>query len=163
MRTSGCSQQWDVFADYSSAKGMAEQFGPDRCASLAQYDIEPAAIRLLRQEGLCKGRTSAPPASNQTEAQPAGGISWREGGDNVGTTQRVCGPLAGIGRSSDDVFLNVGRDYPDPERFTIVLWDVGGVEPLPTGTNLCASGRITLYQGVAQIELRSIGAVEVYR
>lgn len=63
---------------------------------------------------------------------------------------------------NNDVFLNIGRDYPDPARFTIVLWDVGGVESLPAGTTLCATGPISMYNGVAQIELYDVGLVEVW-
>lgn len=99
----------------------------------------------------------------QTPASsPAGAISWSEAIDHVGSTQYVCGPLVNSGTSSDDVFLNLGRGYPDVGRFTIVLWDIGGVEPLPKDTMLCATGTITLYQGTAQIELRSTDAVEVW-
>ena len=73
----------------------------------------------------------------------------------------MCGPFAGTGRSSDDVFVNLGLTYPDPDRFTIVLWDVGSVETPAIGRTVCASGRITTYQGVAQIELRSSGSLQV--
>ena len=96
------------------------------------------------------------------ESQPGGGIAWNEAGSYAGTTQRMCGPLAGSGNSNDDVFLNLGRDYPDAERFQIVLWDIGGVEPIPYGATLCTSGLITLYEGVAQIELQSASLVEIY-
>jgi hypothetical protein len=163
LRTSGCSQQWDVFADYSSGRGVAEQLGPRRCSELAGHNVERAAIQLLREDDLCRGRVGAahPPQPSLGGAQPDAEISWSEARDLVGTDQRVCGPLAGTGRSQDDYFLNLGRDYPDPERFTIVLWDVGGVEPIPEGATLCASGLITSYEGVAQLELRSASAVEV--
>lgn len=96
------------------------------------------------------------------EDQPGGGIAWDEAANYAGTTQRVCGPLAGSGNSNDDVFLSLGRDYPDAERFQIVLWDIGGVEPIPHGTTLCTSGPVTLHEGVAQIELQSASLVEVY-
>ena len=65
----------------------------------------------------------------------------------------VCGPLAGSGNSNDDAFLNLGRDYPDNGRFQIVLWDIGGVEPIPHGTTSCTMGEITLCEGVAQVEI----------
>jgi len=90
-----------------------------------------------------------------------GRIAWNDAIDHVGTTQEVCGPLAGMGNSTDDVFLNLGLDYPDPGRFQIVLWDVGGVEPLAPGTTLCITGLITLYEGVAQIETEVVGSVQV--
>jgi hypothetical protein len=103
------------------------------------------------------------PAAPAAETQPGGGISWDEAGQHVGTHQRVCGPLMSARTSTDDVFLNLGRDYPDRGRFTIVLWDIGGVEPIASGATLCTSGTITSYEGVAQIELRSTNGVEMYR
>jgi len=96
-------------------------------------------------------------------AQPDGGIPWDQAVEYAWTTQRVCGPLAGGGNSDDDVFLNLGRDYPDRQRFQIVVWDVGGLEPIDGGATLCTSGQITLYEGVAQIELTDPGLIEVYR
>lgn len=157
-----CSAAYDIFVDYVSTKGMAEQFGPDDCDSLTQY-IGRESIALLREDGLCSSGTSGSLAdAPAVENQPGGGIAWNEAVGYAGTTQRVCGPLSGNGSSNDDVFLNLGRDYPDPERFQIVLWDVGGVEPISYGATLCTSGQITLYEGVAQIELQSASLVEIY-
>jgi hypothetical protein len=157
-----CSATYDIFVDYASAKGMAEQFGPDTCDSLTQH-IGRESIALLSEDGLCSGGSTGSLAdAPDVESQPAGGIAWDKTVKFAGTTQRVCGPLAGTGTSNDDVFLNLGRDYPDPERFQIVIWDVGGVEPIPYGTTLCTSGQITLYKGVAQIELQSAGQVQIY-
>jgi len=96
------------------------------------------------------------------ESQPGGGISWNQAASYAGTTQRVCGPLAGGGNSDDDVFLNLGYDYPHPNRFQIVVWDIGSLEPIAGGLTLCTSGVITLYEGVAQIELRDPGMIEIY-
>ncbi|MDQ1173896.1 hypothetical protein QE430_002203 [Microbacterium testaceum] len=96
------------------------------------------------------------------EDQPGGGISWRDAVAFAGSVQRVCGPLAGGGNSDDDVFLNLGRDDPDPDRFQIVIWDVGSLEPIDGGATLCTEGEISLYEGVAQIELRDPAEVEIY-
>ena len=87
---------------------------------------------------------------------------WNQAAENAGTTQRVCGPLAGGGNSEDDVFLNLGRDYPDSDRFQIVIWDVGGLEPIDGGVTLCTTGEITLYEGVAQIELTDPSLIDIY-
>lgn len=102
-------------------------------------------------------------ASNGPATAPLddGRSSWNNATAYAGTVQEVCGPFAGTGTSNDDVFLNLGLDYPNPDRFQIVLWDVGGVEPLATGTTLCITGLITLYEGVAQIETESVGSVQV--
>ncbi|TDW30354.1 hypothetical protein [Cryobacterium psychrophilum] len=102
------------------------------------------------------------PIAPAAETQPGGGIPWNQAVDYAGTTQRVCGPLAGGGNSGDDVFLNLGRDYPDPERFQIVVWDVGSLESIDGGVTLCTSGQITLYEGVAQIELTDPSLIAIY-
>ena len=98
------------------------------------------------------------------EDQPGGGIAWDEAANYAGTTQRVCGPFAGSGNSDNDVFLNLGRDYPDPERFQILIWGIGSVEPIAIGATVCASGEVALYNGVAEMVLESteLDRVEVY-
>lgn len=100
--------------------------------------------------------------AQQSSEQPGGGLAWDEAAAFVGTVQRVCGPLMTIRSSTDDVFLNLGRDYPDSSRFTIVIWDIGEVESIASGTTVCAEGSITSYEGVAQIELDSASSVEIW-
>ncbi|TNC16590.1 hypothetical protein FHE66_14520 [Georgenia sp. 311] len=100
--------------------------------------------------------------TQEAVAGPSGATSWSEAGSYVGSTRYVCGPLASIRNSTDDVFMNIGLDYPDRSRFTIVLWDIGGIEQVATGTTVCVEGPITTYEGVAQIELRSTDAVELW-
>lgn len=96
-----------------------------------------------------------------SDAIPSGALSWTDAVDEIGTVQQVCGPLMSIRTSADDVFVNIGRDYPDPSRFTIVLWDVGGVQDVTPGATVCTEGRISSYKGVAQIEQRSVSDVGV--
>jgi hypothetical protein len=159
--TENCSRQYEILVDYTSARGSAQgMFGPDSCDELTQY-LVPEAIGLLRADGLCTSGSAAAAAPAPVE-QPGGGISWNEAVGYAGTEQRVCGPLAGDGYSQDDVFLNLGLDYPDPGRFQIVVWDVGGLEPIAHGSTLCTSGVITLYNGVAQIELEDPRLISIY-
>jgi hypothetical protein len=160
MRLRSCDKQIEVVTDYLSVQGTAKNLGLDSCSELAKYGIQAAAIRLLRQDRLC--RSEARRDRIDTVRLPGGGVSWNQAHSHVGSVRRVCGPLSGTGTSGDDVFLNIGRDYPDPGRFTIVLWDVGGVESKPLGSTLCVSGEVTSYEGVAQIHLRSPAAIQVY-
>ncbi|MDL5350932.1 hypothetical protein [Microbacterium sp. zg-YB36] len=153
-----CPDEYDIVIDYLSSRSMPSEFRFDACEEWAQR-IHPEAVDLLRADGICTDGATAGQASS---SGPEGGLSWDQALEHVGSYQRVCGPLASSGRDYDDVFLNLGRAYPDPARFTIVLWDVGGIEALATGTTLCASGSITLYDGVAQLELDDVGAVEVW-
>lgn len=158
-----CATAYKTFVDYASAKGVAEQFGPDTCDSWTQR-IGRESVSLLSEDGLCSGGIAGSLGGTPVvKDQPGGGIAWNEAANYAGTTQRVCGPLAGAGNSNDAAFLDLGRDYPDSERFQIVLWGIGGVEPIPYGATLCTSGQITLFEGVAQIELRSASLVEIYK
>ncbi|MFC0681198.1 hypothetical protein ACFFGH_25495 [Lysobacter korlensis] len=151
-----CSAEYDTLIDYVSTRASAEgAFGPQTCAFLAQH-VSPDALTLLRTDRVCTDDASP------SDEGASGSIEWDAAINYIGQTGHVCGPLTSMRHSEDDVFLNLGLDYPHPGRFTIVLWDVGGVEQLPAGTRLCASGPITSYEGTAQIELRSIEAVEVY-
>lgn len=126
--------------------------------------ISMDAVRLLYEDGLCSDTDEAVAAAPEAPAvqQPGGGIAWNEAVAYAGTLQRVCGPLAGGGNDYDDVFLNLGLDYPDPNRFQIVIWDIGGLEPIDGGKTLCTKGLITLYNGVAQIELYDPSVIEIY-
>ncbi|WCD93280.1 hypothetical protein [Microbacterium sp. nov. GSS16] len=150
-----CDAEYDAITGYLQARGSIEQFGREPCATWEQR-VGAAAADLLRADGLCA--TGSVP----TDADlPDYAIVWSSARNHIGEVRQVCGPLASIRGSDDDVFLNVGRDYPDSSRFTIVLWDVGGVERLPAGTEVCATGAISQYQGTAQIELRDVSAVKV--
>ena len=61
-----------------------------------------------------------------------------------------------VGTDANDTFINVGRDYPDDDRFTIVLWDVGKTRlKKHEGDDVCATGEVTSYQGVPEMEFRS--------
>ncbi|MBD3924284.1 hypothetical protein IEZ26_06595 [Nocardioides cavernae] len=91
-------------------------------------------------------------------------ISWDEAAAKVGDDAEVCGALRSVSFDSDSeaTFFNLGRDYPDPDRFTIVVWSSepdlaesyqwATEAPAPT---ICAEGTVSSYKGVAQIELDS--------
>ncbi|WP_457100105.1 hypothetical protein [Microbacterium sp. P5_E9] len=152
-----CPDAYDITVDYVSSRSTDPQFRFETCEEAAQY-IRAEAVELLRADGLCSDGAAA---GGVSESPTGEGLPWNEAVNHAGSNERVCGPLASQGRDDDDVFLNLGRAYPDPARFQIVLWDVGGVESLPVGTTVCATGPITLYNGVAQIELEDVGAVQV--
>lgn len=179
-----CPRQWALFQNLGGTNASATSRVFDPCAGIRR-DLGREFEAMLRDRGLCArdrgaGRdrrskatadplegtalgeflaTAAPDAKGQ-EPEVVDGLAWDRAIDQVGSSQRVCGPLAGIGSSQDDVFLNLGRDYPDPSRFTVVLWDVGGIEPFFIGSTLCVSGSIVNYEGVAQIQVYSRSAVE---
>ena len=83
----------------------------------------------------------------------------------------VCGPVVDTayasGSSGKPTFLNIGRSYPDPERFTVVIWNdnrnnfPAQPENYYLGKNICVDGVIELYEGVAQIEGTNQRQIEV--
>lgn len=91
---------------------------------------------------------------------PQDEIGWDQAAAEMGETRTVCGPLASVRETASATFLNIGFDYPDPDRFTFVVWDTGSLE-LPVGeiVVVCAEGTISSYEGVAQIELDSTSDV----
>ncbi len=99
-------------------------------------------------------------------------VPWTEARGQVGRTLCVEGPVASVGASAGgDVFLNLGRAYPDPGRFTIFIAarHVGKFEAAfgarfwtrLTGKTVQASGEVRLYQGVAEIALTDPAALVV--
>jgi len=161
-----CSTQYDTLIGYISTKATIDPGNLESCDVWLER-IGLGAAELLWDDRLCTAEsteteTEPDAGSGSSGQQPGGGIAWDEAISYVGTSQRVCGPLAGSGNSTDDVFLNLGRDYPDRGRFQIVIWDVGSLEPIAYGSTLCTTGVITNYEGVAQIELNDPGMVEIY-
>lgn len=157
-----CPRQYDAVTGFMSAKISIASFGFESCDAWPSRVGEDATA-LLRAEGLCEaGGSSASDAESQGSGRPGGGIPWNEAVNFVGSTQRVCGPLRSQRPWEDSVFFNIGLDYPDPGRFAIVLWGVGGVETLEPGVTLCVEGLISSYEGVAQIELYDTAPVEIW-
>jgi len=53
-------------------------------------------------------------------------IPWPEAKNYVGETKVVEGPVVSAnwasGSRGKPTFLNIGKPYPDPDRFTVVIW-----------------------------------------
>ena len=92
-------------------------------------------------------------------------IEWTQAVAHAGESLTVCGPVASAHFASDSngqpTFLNIGNAYPDPQRFTVVIWgrNRGNFDPLPEEAYLekeiCVTGEIELYQGMPEIEVES--------
>lgn len=77
--------------------------------------------------------------------------NWSGAKDLVGEAATVCGPVVSVVFDADGTFINVGAKYPDPDRFTVVVWNET-FKDFSEGDTICASGRVSEYQGVAQLE-----------
>jgi hypothetical protein len=109
-------------------------------------------------------------ASTSSSASCRGAISWTAARSAVGRVATVKGPVvdAFYARSSSGspTFLNLGRAYPNPSRFTIVIWSenrarFGSPERRYRGRSICVRGRITTYRGSAQVEAVSPSQIAV--
>jgi hypothetical protein len=101
---------------------------------------------------------------------PAGAIWWYEAKDHIGDRLTVCGPVVdsnwASGTSGKPTFLNIGKPYPDPDRFTVVIWIdyrsnfPQSPEDYYLGKTICITGLITEYEGIAEIEAQSPTQIE---
>ena len=95
-----------------------------------------------------------------TVVWPDGGTGWDEAWRQAGDIVRVCGPLMSMRETVDGTFLNVGRDYPDPDRFVFIFWDAT-LDPISSGTTVCGTGEVYIYEdGSTQMAL--FDSVEVW-
>jgi hypothetical protein len=152
-----CSDESEIAADYLS-NTIDNEFRIESCDELLGYGTRAEAVELLAQDGWCSFGVSEEAAAPEW---PDGGLGWDQTHDYVGTVQRVCGPLMSARETEDGTFLNVGSDYPSADRFTIIFWDIY-LEPVASGTTVCGSGEIFLYNGVTQIEMWDPAALEIW-
>ena len=102
------------------------------------------------------------PETREPSTAPSKGIDWDEAKSWAGEFKVVCGPVVdtayATGSTGKPTFLNLGRSYPDRERFTVVIWDDNRAnfpaqpENYYLRKNICVDGLIELYDGGAQIE-----------
>lgn len=114
---------------------------------------------------------TAPPLWAPTPTPAGNIISWNEAACCVGQAVMVCGPVAGAKYASSSkgqpTFLDLGKPYPDPERFTVVIWgDDRGNFPQPpeefyAGKEICVTGTVELYKGAPQIVVREPAQIAV--
>lgn len=88
-------------------------------------------------------------------------ISWSQAIDHVGEKLKVCGTVVDTNYeptvNGQPTFLSIGKKYPDPQRFTVLIWgrDRGNFESAPEsyyqGKYITVTGLIEMYQGSAEI------------
>ena len=97
-------------------------------------------------------------------------IQWDEAKDHPGDRLTVCGPVVDThwasGSNGKPTFLNIGKPYPDPDRFTVVIWiDYrANFPPSPEdyylGKTICVTGLIDEYNGSPQIEAQQLSQIQ---
>ncbi len=108
-----------------------------------------------------------PPTSPSTPAP----FSWEQASSLTGERVTLCGPVVGThyAESSNGAptFLNIGRDYPDPERLVVLIWGDDRAnfpappEELYLGKDVCVRGEVTEYKGVPEIQITDPGQIVI--
>ena len=112
------------------------------------------------------GAETVPPPSIAPESSPkADAISWDKAKDHIGDRTTVWGPVAGakygITSRGQPTWLNIGKDYPSPERFVVIIWGdyranfPQAPEVYYLGKTIYVTGLIEEYNGIPQIEVKT--------
>jgi hypothetical protein len=105
-------------------------------------------------------RTPAPPTPTE---EPS--INWDQARAFIGETKTVCGPVRSAFYSETSegqpTFINIGKDYPDLRRFSVIIWGEDRVnfsaapEKAYLDLTICVTGEIQEYDGIAEIFVES--------
>lgn len=101
------------------------------------------------------------PTPSPTPDVCPGAVSWDQALNYVGQEITVIGPVMSTAWATTSrgqpTFLNLGRAYPDPERFTVLLWidarfrfDQPPEETYADKT-ICVTGVVEIYEGGGEI------------
>ena len=64
-------------------------------------------------------------------------------------------------------YLDLGRTYPDPARFSVLIWGnqranfPSEPETLYRGKTICVTGKIASYRGTLEMEVRTPSQIQV--
>jgi hypothetical protein len=133
---------------------------------LTAVAIAPSAA--ARPDHVPAGRLSGPSA---TSAACSGAVSWQRARSLVGQRATVRGRVVDsyFARSSSGqpTFLNMGNAYPNPSRFTVLIWREnrgsfgGSPETRFRGRTLCVTGLVQMYGGAPEIIARARTQIRV--
>jgi DNA/RNA endonuclease YhcR with UshA esterase domain len=136
-------------------------------ALLALVLLFTGVTALVEQHGPNASASSVGPTTTCASA-----IDWSKAKRVVGRSATIKGPVAGTRYASSSTgsptFLNIGVDFPNPQRFTIVIWGrnrgrFGTPEMRYRGHTVCVRGYIDTFRGVAEVEARSPSQIVVVR
>lgn len=127
-------------------------------------------VTVLATLSIAAGACTSSPTGGLADAQGSSSrcesfVSWEDASQHVGERSSVQGPVVStnyaVTSNGEPTFLNVGREYPDEGRFTVVIWGEDRAnfsappEDLYDGATICVTGMIETYEGVPEIVLRS--------
>ena len=114
------------------------------------------------------GAPSAEPSETATGGEV---LAWDQAGAHVGEDVTVEGPIVAVYYDKtiegDPTFMNMGVDYPDRGRCTVIIWgeDLSAFPEAPKGLYdgkaIRVSGEVSEYQKAPAIMVSSPDAIEV--
>ena len=81
-------------------------------------------------------------------------ITWDQAKDHIGQSVTVTGPVVGTHDFGDAAVLNIGKDYPSPDRFTVYIpadKRTGIPDDLDEGKTISVTGKVKLFEDVPEI------------
>ena len=119
--------------------------------------------------GCASSTATSPPKTSPIPTTSA--ILWSEAINHIGERTTVYGPVVDTrwasGSRGQPTFLNIGKPYPDPNRFTVVIWIQNRAkfpqapEVYYKGRTIYVYGLIEDYKGSAQIVVTSPSQIQV--
>ena len=125
--------------------------------------------------GLCAGVLFAAVGSTSASTKSAAGsckgaVRWDRAAALVGRVATIKRPVVGAYFASDSngapTFLNLGLDYPNPRRFTVLIWGrdrrkFRSPETTYRGKTICVRGLIQAYRGNTEVFASSPSQIAV--
>ncbi len=118
----------------------------------------------------CAPTPTPTPTLIPTPSPPLSAVAWDEARYHIGERTTVYGPVVDThwasGSRGKPTFLNIGKPYPDPKRFTVVIWiqNRGNFPQAPEvyylGKSIYVAGLIAEYKGIPQIEIKDPSQIQ---
>ena len=108
---------------------------------------------------------------NGSNVSCSAGLAWDQAIENVGDLTTVTGSVVGTRYDPDSegqpTYLYVGKDFPEPDRFMVVIWgDARDNFPFApeveyNNRTICVTGRIVMVRFLALMVVDTPGDIEI--
>ncbi|HHW94561.1 MAG TPA: hypothetical protein GX736_01330 [Mogibacterium sp.] len=94
-------------------------------------------------------------------------VSWKDASLHDGSTVTVTGYVAGVANTGQAMFINIGNDYPNTDRFTVLVWsenfDNFPIDFLDeiNGEKVAVTGEVEMYRGVPEIIISDPKSIDI--
>ncbi len=127
-----------------------------------KLDFRTASLAAL----MLLSAAAADPATSPASAPSGAAIDWSEAAKHVDETVTVTGPVKGIHMAKKNVVLNVGKDYPAKDRFTVMVpftGDEAAAKEQFVDKTVTVTGKVKLYKEIPEIVAKKASEVTVQK